>query len=154
PYMAGLTDDVEKPLFLRRFGVPFWALAHVFGKDSSYWYRLEVSLGRNSIVGTTVRRADLPEDLVADEHHQTHNGAKVFIATTVAEGCCLGASLVPTSDEVGLTQGYSDFKEEAQDIDPDYAPATVNLDGWQASRLAWTGLFPLVVVLRCFLHGW
>src|SRR5690349_16528913 len=30
PYAAGLTDDIEKPLFLRRFGVPFWALAHVF----------------------------------------------------------------------------------------------------------------------------
>src|SRR5437763_7152270 len=34
PYMAGWTDDVEKGLFLRRFGVPFWALARVFGKDS------------------------------------------------------------------------------------------------------------------------
>ena len=26
PYMTGYTDEVEKPLFLRRFGVPFWAL--------------------------------------------------------------------------------------------------------------------------------
>src|SRR5918996_3793182 len=25
PYMVGWTDDVEEPLFLRRFGVPFWA---------------------------------------------------------------------------------------------------------------------------------
>ena len=32
PYLAGWTDDVEKALFLRRFGVPFWALAHVFGR--------------------------------------------------------------------------------------------------------------------------
>src|SRR5262245_59383877 len=45
PYMAGWTDDVEKPLFLRRFGVPFWALAHVFGRDPMYWYRLEVGFG-------------------------------------------------------------------------------------------------------------
>ncbi len=28
PYMKGLTDEVEKALFLRRFGVPFWALAY------------------------------------------------------------------------------------------------------------------------------
>ena len=48
--MAGWTDDVEKPLFLRRFGVPFWALAHVFGKDAMYWYQLAISLGRNSVV--------------------------------------------------------------------------------------------------------
>src|ERR1019366_2795676 len=154
PYMAGWTDDVEKPLFLRRFGVPFWGLAHVFGRDPMYWYRIEVSLGRNSLVGTTVRRVDVPPDLVADEHHQTHDGQKVYIATVVAEGCCLGASVVDTCDEAGLTEGYGVFVEEAQDVRPGYAPETVNTDGWKATRLAWLALFPLVVVLRCFLHGW
>ena len=56
PYLAGDTDEVEKPLFLRslRFlGVPFWALARVLGKGPMCWYRLEVSLGRNSVTGTT-----------------------------------------------------------------------------------------------------
>ena len=154
PYMAGWTDDVEKPLFLRRFGVPFWGLAHVFGRDPMYWYRIEVSLGRNSLVGTTVRRVDVPLDLVADEHHQTHDGQKVYIATVVAEGCCLGASVVDTCDEVGLTEGYGVFRAEAKDVRSDYAPKTVNTDGWKATRLAWLALFPLVVVLRCFLHGW
>jgi hypothetical protein len=154
PYQVALTDDVEKPLFLRRFGVPFWAIAHVFGKGASFWYRLEVSLGRNSVVGTTVRKAELPKDLVADEHHQTHRGHKVFIATVVAEGCCLGAAVVDTADEAGLTAGYGAFKKEALDVVPDYGPETVNADGWAATRLAWLGLFPLVAVLRCFLHGW
>ena len=154
PYMAGWTDDVEKPLFLRRFGVPFWGLAHVFGRDPMYWYRIEVSLGRNSLVGTTVRRVDIPTDLVADEHHQTHDGQKVYITTVVAEGCCLGAGVVDTCDEIGLTQGYGIFREEARDVEPGYAPKTVNTDGWKATRLAWLALFPLVVVLRCFLHGW
>jgi hypothetical protein len=28
PYMIARTDEVEGPLFLRKFGVPFWALAH------------------------------------------------------------------------------------------------------------------------------
>jgi hypothetical protein len=153
PYMAGWSDDVEKPLFLRRFGVPFWALAYVFGRGPSYWHRLEVGLGRNSIVGTTVRQVDVPRDLVADEHHQTRDGNKVFIATVVAEGCCLGAAVVDTCDEVGLTQGYGAFRQEAYDIDPGYAPVTVNTDGWKATRLAWLSLFPLVVVLRCWLHG-
>ena len=71
PYMTGLTDDVEKALFLRSFGVPFWALARACGRDPMYWYRLEVSLGRNCIVGTTVRQEEVPEHLLADEHHQT-----------------------------------------------------------------------------------
>ena len=154
PYQAGLTDEVEKPLFLRRFGVPFWAIAHVFGKGPSYWYRLEVSLGRNSLVGTTVRKVDLPGDLVADEHHQTHDGQKVYIATVVAQGCCLGACVVDTADEAGLTSGYGTFKEEAENVKPGYSPQTVNTDGWAATRLAWLALFPLVAVLRCFLHGW
>ncbi len=30
----------------------------------------------------------------------------------------------------------------------------MNTDGWQATQLAWAGLFPLAVLLRCFLHGW
>jgi hypothetical protein len=154
PWMTGWTDAVEKPLFLRRFGVPFWALARVFGKDPMYWYRLEVGLGRNSVVGTTVRRVALPQDLVADEHHQTRDGNKVFIATVVAGGCCLGAAVADNCDETALTEGYGTFRQEACDVEAGYTPETVNTDGWQATRLAWVALFPLVAVLRCFLHGW
>ena len=32
PYMAGWTDDAQAPLFLRAFGVPFRAVARVFGQ--------------------------------------------------------------------------------------------------------------------------
>jgi hypothetical protein len=154
PYMTARVADVEGPLFLRTFGVPFWALARVFGKGAMYWYRLEVSLGRNSIAGTTVRRADLPEHLLADEHHQTRDGQKNYIATTVAEGCCLGAALAPTANAEDLQAAYAVFKEEARNVRPDYRPRTVSVDGWAATRQAWLALFPLVVLLRCFLHGW
>jgi hypothetical protein len=154
PSMAGWTDDAANPLFLRRFGVPFWGLAHVFGRDPMYWYRLQVGPGRNSLVGATVRRVAVPVDLAADEHHQTHDGRKVYIATVVAEGCCLEARVAYTCDEAGLTAGYGAFKQEAQDVQPGYAAKTANTDGWKATRLAWRALFPLVVVLRCFLHGW
>ena len=47
-----------------------WALACVFGRNHMLRYRRELALGRNSIVGTTVLRADIPENLPADEHHQ------------------------------------------------------------------------------------
>jgi hypothetical protein len=154
PYMTGTTDDVEGPLFLRAFGVPFWALARVFGKGAMYWYRLEVSLGRPSVAGTTARRADLPEHLLADEHHQTRDGVKNYIATTVGGGCCLGAALAPTANADDLTEAYAVFRREAQDIQPGYRPQTVSVDGWAATWQAWQALFPLVVLLRCFLHGW
>ena len=154
PYMTGLTEDVEDPLFLRSFGVPFWALTRVFGKCPMFWYRLEIALGRNSIVGTTVRQADIPVNLLADEHHQTLDGEKVYIATTVAEGCCLGAAVSLTADEEGLTEAYEVFKQEALNVEPDYQPKTVNTDGWAATRAGWRVLFPMIMVLRCFLHGW
>src|SRR3954447_23951942 len=56
PYQTALADDVADALFLRSFGVPFWAIAKVFGKDHDYWYRLEISLGRNSVVAPTSAR--------------------------------------------------------------------------------------------------
>ena len=55
PSMTGRTQDVAPALFLRRLHVPCWAIAHVFGHDAMYWYRLEQGLGRFSLVGTTVK---------------------------------------------------------------------------------------------------
>jgi hypothetical protein len=70
PYMTGVMGEIEKALFLRKFNVPFWALSHVLGKNTMYCYRIEQTLGRNSIVGTTVRNPlDIPEDLGTDEKH-------------------------------------------------------------------------------------
>jgi hypothetical protein len=154
PYMTAWADDADGPLFLRSFGVPFWALARVFGKGPMFWYRLAVGLGRNSVVGTTVRRGQLPEHLLADEHHQPRDGTKNYLATTVGAGCCLGAALAPTAGADDLEAAYGVFKDEAQDVRADYRPQTVNTDGWAATRQAWQALFPLVVILRCFLHGW
>jgi hypothetical protein len=154
PYLAARTEEVEGPLFLRKFGVPFWALARVFGGDPMRWYRLECGLGRFSIVGTTIRQAEIPEHLLADEHHQTRDGDKVYIATTVAGGCCLGAEPATTAGTDDLKAAYEVFKDEARDIAAKYAPKTVSTDGWQATQAAWKALFPKVVILLCFLHSW
>jgi hypothetical protein len=154
PYMSGRAEDASGPLFLRAFGVPFWALARVFGRDHAYWYRAEVALGRNSVAGATLRRAGVPEHLLADEHHQPRGGAKNYVATTVGAGCCLGAALAQTADAGDLQAAYGAFKAEAQDVSPGYAPRTVSADGWAATHQAWLALFPLAAVPRCFLHGW
>src|SRR4051795_10737874 len=107
PYMTARVADVEGPLFLRTFGVPYWALASLFGADPMYWYRLECGLGRFSVVGTTVRRAELPAHLLADEHHQSRDGQKVYIATTVGDGCCLGAEPAEAAGTTELTVAYA-----------------------------------------------
>ncbi len=72
PYLRKSVDiDVaSNALFLRKFSVPFWALAYVFGEYPMYWYRLEASLGRFSVAGTTVKSPELlPSDIAADEKH-------------------------------------------------------------------------------------
>jgi len=154
PYMTGYTDEVEKPLFLRRFSVPFWGLSYVFGRNDSYWYRLSTHLGRYEIVGTTVKAADkLPEHLLADEKHARFNGHKAYIATTVGADCVLGASVALNADEATLTEAYSQFKQEAQNVNPDYAPQTVNTDGWTATQNAWRALFVTITIIECFLHA-
>lgn len=155
PYMMGYTDDVENALFLRgEFGVPYWGLTQVFGHTDMYWERLELGLGRHSLVGTTVKQADhLPQDLLADEKHTRLNGATVYIATTVGADCVLGASVALHADEPDLTAAYQQFKTEAQNVKPDYQPATVNTDGWAATQSAWRNLFAKIVLIACFLHA-
>jgi hypothetical protein len=96
----------------------------------------------------------VPAHLLADEHHQPRDGEKNYIATMVGAGCCLGACLAQTAGAEDLQTAYAVFKEEAENVQPDYRPETVSVDGWAATRQAWLTLFPLVVLLRCFLHGW
>jgi len=153
PYMTGFVSEIEKALFLRKFDIPFWALAHVFGKDSMFWFRMEQSLGRNSIVGTTIRNPeDIPEHLAVDEKHTRILGDKTYVATTVGDGCVLGAAVAKDAGEKSLTEAYQVYKDESQCLKPDYTPVTTNMDGWKATRKAWKSLFPAVVIICCFLH--
>lgn len=55
PFMIGTTEEVEKGLYLRRYGVPYEGIAHVLGKSPMYWYSATQALGRISIVGSTVK---------------------------------------------------------------------------------------------------
>ncbi len=154
PYLTSYTDDVEKALFLMRFGVPFWALTYVFGKNDMFWFRIFSHFGRYHLVQTTLKDPEkLPPDVLADEKHTHFNGEKAYIATTVAADCVLGASISLTADAAGLTEAYGHFQAEALHLNPDYAPETVNTDGWTATKNAWRTLFPLIVLLECFLHA-
>ena len=153
PYMVGKTDEIEKPMYLRQFGVPFEALAYVFGRNPMYWYRIYLSLGRASIVGTTIKDAQkLPEHLVVDEKHTWMCGKRVYVPTTAAKGCFLGVGLTESADSVALTQGYGEFQQEARLLDSNYTPVTVNTDAWDGTQQAWLALFPTITLVLCFLH--
>ena len=79
---------------------------------------------------------------------------KVYVATTVGDECILGASITSDAGEKSLEQAYGVFKDEAQNVRPDYQPDTYNTDGWPATRKALKILFPLATLILCILHSY
>lgn len=153
-YMTGTVEELEDPLLLLSFGVPCWVVTKIFGRNDMFWQRHLERWGRHSLVGTTVRIAErLPTHLAADEHHADWCGEKGFVAVTAGGGCLLGVALTDVADEPHLTQAYGQFAAEAREVQPDYAPQTVNTDGWFATQNTFRALFPMIAVVLCFLHG-
>lgn len=153
PYLRGTVQEACHGLFLLRFGVPFWALAVVFGRNPMWWYRLYSCLGRYNLVQTSISNGNLPEDILADEHHIRVKGEKAYVATTVGKGCFIGMEVSSGADEQSLTNAYGVFKQEAEDFSADYQPKSVNTDGWKSTQNAWKTLFPSICVIECFLHA-
>jgi hypothetical protein len=154
PSLAAKTEEVEKALYLRQWGVPFAALAYVFGRDARCYYRAWLHLGRPPRVGTTVKQAAaLPPPLLADAKHPWLNGQRHYVATPVGAGCLLGAAVVAEAATEALHGGYGEFLTEARDLAPTSQPVTVCTDGWKATREAWQLLVPTVTLLWCFLHS-
>jgi hypothetical protein len=91
--------------------------------------------------------------LVADEKHTWWLGERVYVATTAAAGCFLGVGLSETADAVGLSAAYGEFQQEALALKPDYAPESVNTDGWESTQITWKHLFPGISLMLCFLHN-
>ena len=154
PYFTGTTDEMRKALLLLAHGVPCWLVSEVFGHNDMFWHRQLERLGRNSVVGTTVRDPQkLPQHLAADEHHAHWQGRKGYVATVAAEGCMLGVALTDEADQAHLQEAYGVFAEEARELSPEYRPKTVNTDGWFATQNAFKALFAGIVPVLCFLHG-
>ena len=154
PYCIARTEEVEKALFLRHWGVPFWALAAVFGRDAMFWYRAWLSFGRPNLIGTTVKHeAQMPQDVVADEKITWLDGEEVVVPTTVGGGCVLGISVTPEASTESLKEAYGEFAAEATAVFADYQVRSVCTDGFTPTREAWRKLFPTVTLVLCFLHS-
>jgi hypothetical protein len=154
PYMIAKTDEIEKALYLRQWGVPFSALVYVFGHDTMFWYRAWLRLGRTNLVGSTVKTVErMPVHLVADEKITWLAGAEISVPTTVGGGCILGITIAETDDGTMLKQAYGEFAAESAVAFPTYQPASVCTDGWKATREAWRCLFPGIALVLCYLHS-
>ena len=154
PYCVARTDEVEKALYLRLWGVPFAALTYIFGRNEMFWYRAWIALGRANLVGATVKsQAVMPSDLVVDEKISWVAGQEVSVPTTAGGGCFLGITVSERDNTEGLQVAYGEFASEAKAIFPDYRPHSVCTDGWAATREAWRLLFPQVTLVLCYLHS-
>ena len=115
PYGIGRTEEVEKALFLRQWGVPFEALAYVFGRNAMFWYRAWLSFGPSQS-GRDDRQAyagQMPQDVVADEKITWLGGAEVVVPTTVGGGCVLGISVAAQATSAELQTAYGEFKSRS-----------------------------------------
>jgi len=74
---------------------------------------------------------------VADEKHSWWRGERCYIAVTAAVGCFLGVSVTESADAVALQQAYGEFQQEAQQVNPNYGPQSVNTDSWDGTHQAW-----------------
>lgn len=159
PYMTGCVEDVQMPLFLRKFNVPYWALEVVFGRSACYYWRLEKRLGMTSIAGaltgeTTQESAcALPEDIACDEKHAKYMGEKAYVAVSAGGGCVLGAELVDGADKKSLVKGYGVLKDEIDRAAPGHKIKSVNTDGYTSTIAAIPEVWgKSVVMITCFLH--
>ena len=88
-----------------------------------------------------------------DEKHAKRLKNKIYIAATTVKNCVLGAEVAEDPYAKSLTKAYSVFANESRNIDPGYMPKSVNIDGWDATKLAMSALFTGIVIIHCFLHG-
>jgi len=154
PYLSGNTIEISKGLRLRKDNVSYDTIAQTFGRNAMFWYRLEMSLARNNIVATTVRSASkMPKHILVDEHHNRLNGEKIYICTTVAADCFLGAEITPGVSSEELKEAYQVFQSESVMRFSDYKVLTINIDGFKSTTKAIKQIHPRAVAITCFLHA-
>jgi len=57
PYMSETSEIAGKALYLKQHGISYDGIAYILGQSEMHWVNLLQSLGRVSIVGTTVKTA-------------------------------------------------------------------------------------------------
>ncbi|NER32371.1 MAG: hypothetical protein F6J89_33450 [Symploca sp. SIO1C4] len=59
PYMSETAELAGKALYLRQHGLSYDGIAYILGRSEMHWYRVCQSIGRASIVGSTVKVAEV-----------------------------------------------------------------------------------------------
>lgn len=59
PYMSETAELAGKALYLRQHGLSYDGIAYILGRSEMHWYRVCQCIGRASIVGSTVKAAEV-----------------------------------------------------------------------------------------------
>jgi hypothetical protein len=154
PYWVRRTEEAASGLLLRYRGTSYELISTTLGGSEAHWERMETHLGTYSIVETTlISSEDLPEHYVADEKITFFHAKEAFVTMTAAKECVWGIAISLSEGKEGLQTAYGNFATEARLMKPDFAPKSVVIDGWAATRNAWSTLFPTIKLILCFLHG-
>ena len=65
----------------------------------------------------------------------------------------MGAEVCKDANEESLKPAYEVFAKESRNIDPEYSPISTNVDGWNATANVLKDIFPSIILIYCFLHG-
>ena len=154
PYWVRRTQEAAKGLLMRYTGQSYERISETLGGSPTHWERMETHLGSYNLVATSLFSAeDLPDHYVADEKITFFNGSEASVTMTAAQECVWGISISLSEAQTGLQKAYGNFATEARLLKPDFAPQSVVIDGWAATRNAWQTLFPDITLILCFLHG-
>ena len=114
---------------------PPWLLTVGFGRSEMYWYRVVERLGRNSLVGTTVRDPARVARSIWRRTSITPLGRpRAYIPTTVGGGCILGVVLTAAADDVHLRRPTACSPPRRGTSTPGTPPRRSTLDGWGRRR--------------------
>ncbi len=150
--MTRTVDELDYPLRPASHGIsPRWRTIG-FGHCGMYWYRLLEWLGRNSLVGATVRDATWsPIPWRPTIIMPTGPARKVTSQPLGGGGCMLGVALTSSADNAHLQEADGEFAAAMRDFTPEYAPETVSTDDRAATQNAFRRGFPQITVVLCFV---
>ena len=115
-------------------------IASSSGWADSVWWEPPSTTGPVALAscgGRASRRLGRPEGL----HRRQPSARAAF----------LGVGLTAAADDAQSQGSLRCVRSRGRDVDPEYAPETVNTDGWASTRNAFQKLFPLITVVLCFL---
>jgi len=136
PSMTGYTETVEKALFLRRFGVPFWGLTYVLGHNRCLFGAPRTPAGPQQF-GRYDRPTGRPlsqRSLWPTRRHTWLNDQKGYVATTVGGDCVSGGLADHSGGCRPLAEATATSRPRLTTSRRTISRPPSNTDGWQGTQ--------------------